>query len=1099
MSVGPLFIPRSIATTRRIARICVALGGAGLISCGLLCCRKQTTDAHAAPPNSTEEVVSHASKDVLPKAITFNEHIQPILSENCYHCHGPDAGTRAPKDAPLRLDIEEEAFAPRENGKPVIIKGNPDESLLMKLIRTSDPSIKMPPPEGHKVLKERDILLIEAWIRQGAVFEDHWAFVPVKRPALPTAGDGFAVNPIDRFVAEKLEEHGMAPNEPEDPRRFHRRMAFDLTGLPPAPWDANRFVAEYAINPQRAVEDAADRFLESTYSAEHFARHWLDAARYADTHGIHIDNYRSIWPYRDWIIRSFQVNMPWDQFTTEQIAGDLVPGATLDHKIATGFNRCLATTGEGGIVDEEYDAIYAKDRTETMSAVWLGLTTGCASCHDHKSDPISTKEFYSLTAFFRNTTIATSDGNDANHPPNVFVPRDEDRPRWDQLNKEIEETNALLSAREQAMQPDFKKWLADASVSPNALADEDLVFHAPLNESSTLLLGRLNGEKREWQLSDEVPRVEGLFGPAPLVSKKTIELGDAGAFSRTDRFSFGAFIRIEGTPNGTVLSRLGSEAFSGWEVYLDNGRLSSHFFENNSAAKITAVEPLTPRKWHHILVTFDGSRENLQTTTLHVDGLLQRSEAVMVSIVDTGPRTTPLQLGMRNGNGTLLSGPVAIQDFRLYRGIPDDAKMAVISSEVAVLHILGLLADQRSEEQQQHLANYYTQRIDPVSRDLRTRLASLEREHETLKERGTLTLVMEERQDSTPFAYVLSRGQYADKGEKVGPDTPAVLPPMSPDAPKNRLGLAKWLNDPANPLPARVTMNRTWHQLFGTGIVETTDDFGIMGARPSHPKLLDWLASEFVASGWNYRHMVKLMVTSATYRQSSTITPEKLERDPGNRLLARGPRVRLDGEQLRDMALASSGLMVYSIGGPPVKPYQPDEIWEAVAAYNSNTRQYIPDQGDGLYRRSLYTFWKRTAAPPSLELFNAPSREVTCVRRDRTNTPLQALVLMNDPQFVEASRILATHALERVPGFDERLDYITSLLLNRRLAPEEREVVKATLDELLAIYRTEPEEAKKILTTGAAPPPSEKLSVHELAAWTIVSNQIFNLDEAVTR
>jgi hypothetical protein len=1098
MSVGSLFIPLSIATIRRIGRICFALGGAGLISCGLLCCRKSGIDARVVPPEAAEEVVALSSQDLLPKEITFNEHIQPILSENCYHCHGPDAGTRAPKDAPLRLDLEEEAFAPRENGKPVIFKGNPDESLLMKLIRTSDPSLKMPPPEGHKVLKNREILLIEAWIKQGAVFEDHWAFVPVRRPDLPNSGEGFAVNPIDRFVAEKQEEHNIAPNQPEDPRRFHRRMAFDLTGLPPAPGDADRFVAEYAIDPQHAVETAADRFLESTYSAEHFTRHWLDAARYADTHGIHIDNYRSIWPYRDWIIRSFQVNMPWDQFTTEQIAGDLVASATLDHKIATGFNRCLATTGEGGIVDEEYDAIYAKDRTETMSAIWLGLTTGCASCHDHKSDPISTKEFYSLTAFFRNTTMATSDGNDANHPPNVFVPRDEDRPRWDQLEKDMEATKSLLAAREMAIQPDFKKWLTQASLRPNPVAEENLVFHAPLNESSSLLRGRLDGQPREWRLTDEIPRVEGLFGPAPLVSQKTIELGDAGAFSRTDRFSFGAFIRIDGTPNGTVLSRLGSEPFSGWEVYLDNGRLSAHFFENNSAAKITAVEPLAPRQWHHILVTFDGARENLKTTTLHVDGMPQRIEAVMVSIVDTAPRTTPLQLGMRNGNGTLLSGPVAIQDFRLYRDIPDEAKTTVISSEVAAHHILRLPSDQRTEAQQQQLANYYGQQVDPVSRDLRTRLASLETEHEAIKQRGTLTLVMEERQDSPPFAYVLSRGQYTDKGERVEPGTPGVLPPMAADAPKNRLGLAKWLNDPANPLPARVTMNRTWQQLFGTGIVETTDDFGIMGARPSHPKLLDWLASEFVSSGWNYRHMVKLMVTSATYRQSGAITPEKLERDPENRLLARGPRVRLDGEQLRDMALASSGLMVYSIGGPPVKPYQPDEIWESVAAYNSDTREYIPDHGSGLYRRSLYTFWKRTAAPPSLELFNAPSREVACVRRDRTNTPLQALVLMNDPQFVEASRILATHALERVPGFDERLDYITSLLLNRRLAPEERDVVKATLDELLAIYRGEPEEAKKILTTGAAPP-SEKLPVHELAAWTIVSNQIFNLDETVTR
>ena len=410
-----------------------------------------------APPAVTEPV-----KISLPEKISFNEHVQPILSEYCYHCHGPDSGTREPKDAPLRLDRVEDAFRPREDGKPPILKGNPAESSLVKRLHEKDPDSVMPPPKSHKTLAPREIALLERWIEQGAEYEPHWSFAPVKKPEPPAAGADWAANPIDRFIAEKLDSSGLKPNPPEDPARFYRRLHLDLTGLPPAPEAIEAFKKSSAADPQAAVAAAADQLLDTTASAEHFARHWLDAARYADTHGIHIDNYRAIWPYRDWVIRAFQANMPWDQFTTEQIAGDMLPDRTLDQLVATGFSRCLATTGEGGAIAEEYDAIYAKDRVETVSAIWLGLTTGCAACHDHKFDPVSTKEFYSLAAFFRNTPMSALDGNNAEHPPNVFVPHLEDRERWRTLAGEISGVEKQLAARAEVARPGFRYLAGDS-------------------------------------------------------------------------------------------------------------------------------------------------------------------------------------------------------------------------------------------------------------------------------------------------------------------------------------------------------------------------------------------------------------------------------------------------------------------------------------------------------------------------------------------------------------------------------------------------------------------------------------------------------------
>jgi hypothetical protein len=1067
----------------------------------LASCEKPQPSAQAEAPEAAAPAAAPATLPVahLPEQISFNEHIQPILSEYCYHCHGPDAGTREPKSSPLRLDIEKDAFTPRENGKPVIIKGKPEESLLVKLIHETDPDLIMPPPASHKTLDAAKIALLEKWIEQGAPYEAHWSFLPVTRPEAPEAGKDWAANPIDRFIAEKLAANGLEPNPAEDPRRFYRRLHLDLTGLPPVPEAVDAFEKAASGNFQSAVEQAADQLLATPASAEHFARHWLDAARYADTHGIHIDNYRAIWPYRDWVVRAFQANMPWDQFTTEQIAGDLLPNRTLDQQVATGFNRCLATTGEGGAIAEEYLAIYAKDHVDTMSAVWLGLTTGCAACHDHKFDPISTKEFYSLTAFFRNTPMSALDGNNAEHPPNVFVPLPEDRPRWAALAGELDGARKQIDARAQAARPDFDAWLTNASIAPAQEIDSTLSIHLPLTEAEGPLRGLVDGQSREWAAN--LPRIDAPLGKAPLVSEGVVDLGDIGNFSRADRVTWGGFIRVEGKPTGAVVARMNQGPdYRGWDLYLENGQPVYHVIDtwDKAANKVVSPRALESGKWHHVMVTFDGSISGHQASAIYIDGQNVSAKTYPNTVGGNIEAPVPLLLGSRHGGESKLQGgKVALQDFRFYRRLLGAAEIAGLAKNSGLQHILALPADQRSKEQLDSLYQYFLANVDAPSRELRTRLDALQTEQSTLRARGSVSLVMEEKKEE-PYAHVLTRGVYSDKGEKVGAATPAVLPPMPADAPKNRLGLARWLVDPANPLPARVTMNRTWYYLFGTGIVETNDDFGIMGARPSHPKLLDWLAAEFAASKWNYRHMIKLMVSSATYRQSGAVSPEKLEKDPANRLLSRGPRYRLDAEVLRDLALASSGLLSPKLGGPPTRPYQPEGIWEAVAMPQSNTRTYRQDKGESLYRRSLYTFWKRTAPHPAMEILNAPTRETFCVRRDRTNTPLQAFVTLNDPQFVEASRRLAENALKSSADPAARVDYISSRLISRTLDDAERKLVADTLDASLAAYRADAAAAKALVGNGETTP-DPALDPAELAAWTLVASQLLNLDETLNK
>ena len=997
------------------------------------------------------------------------------------------------------LDRPSDAFAPREDGKPIIKPGDPAASMMIQLIKEKDEDLRMPPPEAHKEISARQLALFERWIEQGAKYEEHWAFIPPTKSSLPEVQQkDWVKNPIDQYVLAQLEQQNFTPNPVENPRRLYRRLSFDLTGLPPLPAAVDAFEKAYAADADKAIADAADALMATEQGAEHFARHWLDAIRYADTHGIHIDNYRSIWPYRDWVINAFRKNMPWDQFTIEQLGGDLLPNATLDQIVATGYGRCIPTTGEGGAIADEYFAIYAGDQVATTSAVWLGLSTQCAACHDHKFDPVSTKEFYQMTAFFRNTPMSGLDGNRADHPPNIFVPAMADRARSTTIAAEITTEEKNLAARQKTAEPDFLRWLATASIPGATAADPSLQMHLPFNESDGPFRGTLLGQP--YENISPIARRDTPNGKALQANAQVLTIGDVGNFSRKDSFTYSTFVFIEGQPTGAVFSRMDiKDNHRGWDFWMEAGKPAVHVIESfpRKSSKIHAKDPLEAGKWHHIAVVFDGTKPNEQYLRMFVNGTQVNHETVQKNVGNDIQSKALFLVGGRTG-GDNIGGNVSLQDLRIYNRAISAAEITALSTRMPLETILAMPAEQRTPQQTKALYQFFLAKHDTVGQDILKKIDALKKEQTDITARGAVSLIMQEKPNSEPFAHILNRGSYADVGDKVAVGVPKVLHPMTDAMPKNRLGLGQWLVDKKNPLVGRVTVNRLWGYLFGTGIVETVEDFGIMGARPSHPKLLDWLAVEFMESGWNYRHMVKLMVTSATYRQSAAVSPDKLERDPLNRLLGRAPRYRLEAEPLRDGILHQSNLLVKQVGGPSVKPYQPEGIWEAVAMDQSNTRNYVADTGDKLYRRSMYTLWKRTAPPASMEILNAPGRETFCVRRERTNTPLQAFVTMNDPQFVEAYRQLATLAILSGSDATARLQFIAQRLLSRNLTTEEIATMQQTLDAATKHYAANVEDATKLITIGASKA-DPQVTAADLASWTVVTNQIFNLDESLTK
>ncbi|MDA1091945.1 MAG: DUF1553 domain-containing protein [Acidobacteria bacterium] len=1044
--------------------------------------------------------------------LDFQRDIRPILADNCFQCHGPDVGSR---QAALRLDTQDGALAARPNGA-AIVADDPDASLLVQRITHPDARRRMPPVAANKTLSDAEIAMLRRWISEGASWDQHWSFEPVERPVLPTvAATDWPRQPLDRFVLSRLEAERLAPAPEADKASLARRVALDLTGLPVDPGTLATFLADTS---DTAYETLVDRLLSSTHYGEHRARYWLDAARYGDTHGIHIDNYREMYAYRDWVIAAFNQNQPFDQFTVDQIAGDLLPAPSLEQLVATGFQRNNITTNEGGVVPEEYDAIYAKDRAETIGSVFLGLTVGCATCHDHKFDPIAQREFYAMTAFFRNTTQYVMDGNVSDPPPILVVPDTADRELWEQLRVQAADVETQLQARAAAIDPAFDEWLTRGAHRDVATPLE------PTAEVLTMALDDADGPavwldavKRPIVVRSGARIVDGPQGHAALTF-------DAGGWAElpalsldTDTpFSIALWIYQPGDEGTFAVAGQYDEndGSRGWAMTIDSRQLTFRMTGDRAApgeaAPSARIGPINTKRmptgvWTHTVVTHDGSGER---GGLHIyqDGALVEEQGSEFFAKAEGSILTDRPLALGRGEAT--PGGVAevrdfagggIADLRVFNRVLTVDEARVVAEWETVRSAGTKSPEALTQAERDALRLRYLSSQDSAFQSLVASKHDIERQWREVRRRGSITHVMHESPDTEPEAHVLSRGMYDQPLERVLAGTPAALPPMAASLPRNRLGLARWLVDDANPLMSRVTVNRFWQQLFGTGLVATSEDFGAQGEIPSHPDLLDHLAVEFRESGWDVKQFYRTLVTSATYRQAAVTTPAKLEQDPQNRLLSRGPRFRMDAEMVRDYALAASGLLVRTIGGASVKPYQPDGVWSMVAMPQSNTRVYQQDSGESLYRRSLYTFWKRSAPPASMDIFNAPTREYSTVRRERTNTPLQALVTMNDTQFVEAARHLAQRAMrEAGDDVDRRLDYVTTRLLARAFTAPERAVAKRTLDGFLELYEGSPGDAQALLQVGESAF-DEGLPVPESAAWTMLASQLLNLDEVLNK
>jgi mono/diheme cytochrome c family protein len=1026
--------------------------------------------------------------------VQFNRDIRPLLADNCFHCHGPDPGTRK---AGLRLDTEAGFFGVRVDKKgheepPTIIKGKPDQSTLYQRMLSKDEDEIMPPPETHKTLKPDQIALVRRWIEQGAPWQPHWSLVAPQTAPLPqTSDDAWAKNPIDRFVRAKLDAAGLKPAPEADAATLIRRVSLDVTGLPPSP----ALLAKHLPKDGSRLSDAQlsaliDELMALPAYGEHRARYWLDAARYADSHGLHFDAYREMWPYRDWVVKSFNRNQPFDQFTVEQLAGDLLPGPTEEQRIATGLQRCNPTTNEGGTIVEENLANYAADRVQTMGWVYLGLTTNCAQCHDHKFDPFSQKDFYAMAAFFRNTTQGGLDGNVKDGKgPVLYLPSDADRPRWNALPGEIAKGNEQVATARKLGTPLFDKWIATAKPADldADIPAKDLVARLPLNEGKGIPAGTTTaGEPVTWNKA-------GKIGPAPVFKKGShLIVGDAGDFGTMQPFSAAAWVKtdtIEGS--GTIVARMDNQKSSqGWSFFRSGRNLGVYVVNKwpDDAIKVVTTRNALNTAYQHVLMTYDGSGK-AAGVKIYVNGVLAETRAEIDKLKTASKVTTPTRIGQRSQSEPFQG---AIQDVFLYA-------RALEPSEVTTLSKLGALrqslAGKPNAQQKEALREHFLLNRDAPFKLAANAVAKLTAEQMAIRGRSPLTHVQEEKMDSPAMANILIRGAYDKKGDAVPAEIPSALGKLPADAPRNRLGLAKWIISDANPLTTRVTVNRMWQELFGTGLVKTSEDFGIMGSLPSHPELLDWLAIDFRSHGWDVKRFYKQLLMSATYRQAALTTKQKVEKDRDNALLSRGPRFRMDAEMLRDQALAVSGTLSPRMGGPGTKPYQPENIWEVVGV---GIQVYKADQGENLYRRSLYNYWRRMAPPASLDLFNAPSREVTCVRRDRTNTPLQALVMLNDPQYVEASRILAQHTLQGAGDDVARLNAAALRTLCRPLKPAETAILTDSLTKLRKHYVAQPADAAALLGIGDAKA-DEKLPKTELAAWTMVCSQLLNLDEILNK
>ncbi len=1035
--------------------------------------------------------------------VDFSRDILPILSDKCYYCHGPDEQARK---AELRFDTKAGAFRVKD-GESVIVPGKSAASELVLRITSTDPEEVMPPKSANRDLSQQQVELLKRWIDQGAKWGTHWAFVPPQRPALPVVKrSDWVRNGIDRFILAKLVQQGLKPSAPAAKTTLIRRLTLDLTGLPPTPAEVDAFQADATPN---AYERLVDRLLDSPRFGERMAVEWLDIARYADTHGYQYDRFRPVWPYRDWVIQAFNQNLPFDQFVTWQLAGDLLPNPTKNQRLATAFNRLHMQNEEGGVVEEEFRVAYVTDRVNTMGTAFLGLTFECCRCHDHKYDPLSQKDFYSLFSFFQNIDESgqTSYFTGAMPVPTLLLSDDPTDVRLADLEQKILDQRQKLEVLQVAEQPAFQTWLASRQAVLPVLAPVAAFSFDKLEANKV----ENSAEAAKPGNAVEGPViVDGKLGKAlALNGDNGLTFPGIGHFTRVDPFSLSLWLKTPTLAPRMVVahhSRAPIDAGSrGYELLLEQGQVAvglHHMWPGNSL-KVKTKAAIPVETWAHVTVTYDGSSK-ASGLRIYLNGELTELEVVRDGLWKdiTYGGEPELAIGYRFRDNGFKGGEV--DEFQVFNRELTELESQKLAGRDDFDNAWTTAADQLNAAQREGLFDYYLATVSPTMKAARDALHALRREHNTLINPIPEIMVMKELPQPKP-AFILKRGAYDAPGEAVAANTPAALPPFPGDQPKNRLGLAKWLLDPQHPLTTRVTVNRYWQLLFGQGLVETSDNLGSQGAQPTHPELLDWLALEFAEGSpagttnpqvpWDVKQFLKLILMSATYQQSSVMTADLHALDPANHLLARGPSKRLTAEMLRDSALLTSGLLVEKSGGPSVKPYQPPGLW----AIAMGQPHYDQGHGDDLHRRSLYTFWKRTVPHPAMVTFDAAERNVCVAKRQSTSTPLQALALLNDVQIVESARFAAQRMLREGGATDDtRVQWLFRMICGRPPTDKEAVILIQLLNEQRELFSANKAEAVKLLAFGETKN-DPQLDVIDLAAGTVLAEAIFNLDEAVMR
>ena len=989
-------------------------------------------------------VCALAADGASAAGIDYNRDVRPILSNQCFKCHGFDPGTRKAK---LRLDLREEALKPAGSDEVPIVPGKPEASELMRRIESRDQEEVMPPGKDHEPLKPGEIAILKQWIAEGAEYQAHWAFVPPK-PGSESS--------IDAIVEKALAKRHLKPSPKANEATLIRRVSLALTGLP------NGFGRP--DESQRTYEQVVDDLLASPHFGERLALDWLDVARYADTHGYYTDAERQAWPWRDWVIRAFNANMPFDRFTMEQLAGDLVPNATLDQRIATAFNRNHMVTNETGVIEEEYRLGYVSDRVETTAAAWLGITLGCAKCHDHKYDPLTQRDYFSLFAAFNNIDEKGIIKDLAN--PVIQLPTKAQEQQLAGLTKELKQRQEELAAKRPSLSKEIGVWEKSALQSLPAAPEKGSLVHFDFDADNTD-----HGPKQvKSTTTGKLVSGQGVKGRATVMdATQYIDFTNPQPMERDQAFSLSVWINPGSSPQGCVASKQDSNAEArGFEIlwYKAQPRINLAHRYGNDGIEVVAKDKFSGGQWRHLVITYDGSSK-AAGLKVYVDGKLSEVDVRRDSLSGSIASKEPWRIGWK-GTGIGFEG--SVDEFRLY-------DRAISADEVTALHwrefLEGTLATaqgQRIRSTSDKLEAYYIEHHGTPELVKLSQQVMDARSNEAEARKNILSIAVMQEMPKPRETHILTRGQYDQPGEKVTFAVPAALGRLPASAPQNRLGLAQWLVSKDNPLTARVVVNRLWAQCFGDGLVRTPNDFGLQGEAPDQPELLDFLALRFrdgdaQTKPWDVKALLKLIVMSATFRQSSNFTPALLAQDPENRPLARGPRFRLPAEIIRDQALAISGLLVPKIGGPSVKPYQPPGLWEAVS-YNGEA-SYQPDSGEATHRRGLYTFWKRQSPPPDMLTLDGPTREVCTIRRPRTNTPLQALLLLNDSNYQEAARALAKRALSEK---SDRLAKAFQMATGRAPKPAELAELQAFLDQQLT--RTP-----------------------ELFAWTMLASLLLNLDE----